>query len=219
LTQELAGKVAIITGGAKGLGRGAVELFVAEGAQVVVADVDVGAGEALAASLGLAVRFRRTDVSRRDEVEALVAFAVAEFGGLHVMFNNAGVTDEATGRLLDDDFGAFERVMAVNVLGVMLGVQAAGRHMAKHGGGSIINTSSIGGLASGFGFPIYRAAKAGVVSFTKSAAIELGEHLIRVNCICPGNIPTDLGSFQAPTPGRCSSPGSGARRARSRPTW
>ncbi|CAN7599014.1 SDR family NAD(P)-dependent oxidoreductase [Phenylobacterium sp. LjRoot219] len=201
MTQELAGKVAVITGGAKGLGRGAVELFVAEGAQVVVADVDVAAGAALAETLGSAVRFRRADVSRREEVEALVAFAVAEFGGLQVMFNNAGVTDEATGRLLDDDFGAFERVMAVNVLGVMLGTQAAARHMARHGGGSIINTASIGGLASGYGFPVYRAAKAGVVSFTKSAAIELGEHLIRVNCICPGNIPTDLGTFQAPAPG------------------
>ena len=91
--------------------------------------------------------------------------------------------------------------MHVNVLGVMLGTQLAARHMAKNGGGSIVNTSSIGGLKSGHGLPIYRAAKAGIVHFSKSAAIELGEYLIRVNCICPGNIPTEMGTFAAPAPG------------------
>jgi NAD(P)-dependent dehydrogenase (short-subunit alcohol dehydrogenase family) len=201
MTQELDGKVAIITGAAKGLGRGSVELFVQEGARVVIADVDDENGLELASRLGNAVRFRHTDVSDRAEVQALVDFAVSKFGGLHVMFNNAGLSDNSFGRLLDDDFAQFDRVMKVNVLGVMLGTQIAARHMAKHGGGSIINTSSIGGLRSGYGFPIYRASKASIVNFTTTAAIELGEHLIRVNCICPGNIPTDMGTFAAPAPG------------------
>lgn len=201
MTQELAGKVAIVTGGANGLGRATVELFVQEGARVVIADVDATRGEELAASLGAAARFRRTDVSKREEVEALVAFAVAEFGGLHIMFNNAGITDNSFGRLLDEQFARFEPVVNVNILGVMLGTQIAARHMAKHGGGSIINTSSIGGMRAGHGFFVYRASKAAIISFTECAAIELGEHLIRVNAISPGNIPTELGTYAAPAPG------------------
>jgi NAD(P)-dependent dehydrogenase (short-subunit alcohol dehydrogenase family) len=201
VANELAGKVAIVTGGANGLGRGTVELFVEEGAKVVIADIDEGRGRALCVALGPATRFKQTDVSKREAVQALVDFALAEFGDLHIMFNNAGVSDVSYGRLLDEDFVHFERVMYVNVLGVMLGTQIAARHMAKHAGGSIINTASIAGVRSGHGFPTYRAAKAGVIHFTKSAAIELGEHLIRVNCICPGNIPTDMGTFAAPAPG------------------
>ena len=201
MSNELAGKVAIITGGANGIGRGTVEVFVQEGAKVVIADLDEERGNRLCASLGTAVRFKRTDVSQRQDVQALVDYTLTEFGALHVMFNNAGVTDNSHGSLLDNDFAPFERVMRVNVLGVMLGTQIAARHMVKHGGGSIINTSSIGGVTSGHGFPTYRAAKAGIIQFTKSAAIELGPQLVRVNCICPGNIPTDLGTFQTPEPG------------------
>lgn len=201
VSNELAGKVAIITGGANGIGRGTVEVFVQEGAKVVIADLDEERGNRLCASLGTAVRFKRTDVSQRQDVQALVDYTLTEFGALHVMFNNAGVTDNSHGSLLDNDFAPFERVMRVNVLGVMLGTQIAARHMVKHGGGSIINTSSIGGVKSGHGFPTYRAAKAGIIQFTKSAAIELGPQLVRVNCICPGNIPTDLGTFQTPEPG------------------
>jgi NAD(P)-dependent dehydrogenase (short-subunit alcohol dehydrogenase family) len=198
---ELKDRIAIITGGANGLGRATVELFIRQGAQVVIADLDEKRGSDLAKSAGPAARFRRTDVSRRDEVEALVSFAVAEFGGLHIMFNNAGISDNSYGRLLDETFTPFERVMNVNVLGVMLGTQIAARHMAKHDGGSIINTASIAGVRPGHGFPMYRAAKAAVINFTQSAAVELGEYLIRVNCICPGNIPTDLGTYAAPEPG------------------
>lgn len=201
MTQELTGKVAIVTGAAKGIGRAAAELFVREGAKVVIADVDNDSGRKVAAQLGEAARYLHTDVSNRAEVQALVDLAIAEFGGLHVMLNNAGLSDNSVGRLLDDDFAQFQRVMSVNVLGVMLGTQIAGRHMASNGGGSIINVSSIGGLRSGYGFPIYRASKASIVNFTTTAAIELGEHLIRVNCICPGNIPTDMGTFAAPASG------------------
>src|SRR5262249_50732119 len=146
-------------------------------------------------------RFKLTDVSKRDQVQALVDFAIAEFGGLHVMFNNAGVSDLSYGKLLDDDFGRFELVMQVNVLGVMLGTQIAARHMANHGGGSIINTASIAGVKAGYGFPVYRAAKAGIIHFTKTAAIELGSQLVRVNCICPGNIQTQMGTFATPPQG------------------
>lgn len=198
---ELSGKVAIVTGGANGIGRGTVELFVEEGAKVVIADIDEEGGRTLCARLGPDTRFKRADVSKRADIQALVDFAVAEFGGLHIMFNNAGLSDVSYGRLLEDDFVHFERVMQVNVLGVMLGTQIAARHMSRSGGGSIINTSSIGGLKCGHGLPIYRAAKAGVIHFTQSAAVELGEFLIRVNCLCPGNIPTDMGTFAAPVPG------------------
>lgn len=201
MSQELAGKVAIITGGANGLGRGTAELFIEEGARVVIADVDEARGRQLADRLGPAARFKRTDVASREDVQALVDFAVAEFGGLHVMNNNAGAPDNSFGPMLEQDFAQFDRVMKVNLLGVMLGTQIAGRHMAANGGGSIINTSSIGGVNAGWGFTMYRAAKAAVINFTKLAAIELGEHLVRVNCLCPGNILTEMAGYAAPEPG------------------
>jgi len=192
---EMAGKVAIVTGGARGLGEAMVELIAEEGGSVVIADLREDEGQALAARLGGAVHFRRTDVSSRDDVQALVDFAVAEFGGLHAMVNNAGLTDNMFGPLLDADFGVFETIMGVNVLGTMLGTQIAARHMAANGGGAVVNISSISGVRPGFGFPVYRASKAAVMNFTQSAASELGKHLVRVNCICPGNIPTEMGAF------------------------
>jgi NAD(P)-dependent dehydrogenase (short-subunit alcohol dehydrogenase family) len=197
MADALAGKVAIITGGARGLGRGMAELFAEEGARVVIADLREEEGRALAQALGETARYRQADVSDRVSVQALVDFAVSEFGGLDAICNNAGLSDEAYGSLLDADFAAFERVMAVNVKGVMLGTQIAARHMARHGGGSIINVSSISGVQPGFGFFNYRASKAAVINFSQTAAIELGQHLIRVNCICPGNIPTEMGTYAA----------------------
>jgi NAD(P)-dependent dehydrogenase (short-subunit alcohol dehydrogenase family) len=191
MAHELAGKVAIVTGGASGIGRATVELFVEEGAQVVIADVDAERGEELAAGLGAAAAFQRTDVADADEVQALVDFAVARFGGLHVMFNNAGIRSSIR-RFLDDDLADFPRVMAVNLFGVMIGSQRAARHMAKNGGGSIINNSSIGGIQAGRGVSNYRAAKAAVIHFTKSIAVDLGEYGIRVNAIAPGLIATAM---------------------------
>jgi NAD(P)-dependent dehydrogenase (short-subunit alcohol dehydrogenase family) len=192
VVDELAGKVAIVTGGASGIGRGTVERFVAEGAQVVIADIEADRGEALAAELGADALFRRTDVSDPEQVGALVAATVEKFGGLHVMVNNAGVSSTMHRRFLDDDLADFQRVMAVNVLGVMTGTRDAARHMAAHGGGSIINMTSIGGIQAGGGVMTYRASKAAVIQFTKSAAIELAYYEIRVNAIAPGNIPTPL---------------------------
>ncbi len=195
MANEMAGKVAIVTGGARGLGQGMVEVFVEEGAKVVIADLRDEEGQALADKLGSNVRYFRTDVSQRDQVQALVDYTVSTFGGLHAMCNNAGLSDNLFGPLLDADLSMFDKIMAVNVMGVMLGTQIAARHMAKNGGGSIINTSSISGIQPGFGFFTYRASKAAVVNFTKSAAIELGPNLIRVNCICPGNIPSEMGAY------------------------
>ena len=192
MVNELVGKVAIVTGGASGIGRGTVEKFAAEGARVVIADVETDKGEELATALGQDAFFQRTEVSDPEQVAALVAAAVEKFGGLHVMVNNAGVSGTMHRRLLDDDLADFHRIMAVNVLGVMAGTRDAARHMAAHGGGSIINVTSIGGIQAGGGVMTYRASKAAVIQFTKSSAIELAHYEIRVNAIAPGNIPTRL---------------------------
>lgn len=191
VVNELDGKVAIVTGAASGIGRGLAERFVAEGARVVIADVDTDRGEELAKSLGVNAAFRQTDVSDPEQVGALVSGAVEKFGGLHVMVNNAGISSPLR-KLLDDDLADFHRVMGVNVLGVMAGTRDAARHMADHGGGSIINITSIGGIQAGGGVMIYRASKAAVIQFTKAAAIELAYHDIRVNAIAPGSIPTPI---------------------------
>jgi NAD(P)-dependent dehydrogenase (short-subunit alcohol dehydrogenase family) len=191
VVNELAGKVAIVTGGAAGIGRGTVERFVAEGARVVIADVDADSGAALAEALGANAFFVRTDVSKPEQVGELIAATVEKFGGLHVMVNNAGISG-AMHRLLDDDLADFQRIMSVNVLGVMAGTRDAARYMSNHGGGSIINVSSIGGMQAGGGVMVYRASKAAVIQFTKSAAIELAHYEIRANVIAPGNIPTML---------------------------
>jgi NAD(P)-dependent dehydrogenase (short-subunit alcohol dehydrogenase family) len=192
--EELAGKVAVVTGGASGIGRATVERFVAEGARVVVADVDASAGEALVATLGEAAAYVATDVADAEQVQALVDTTVARFGGLHVMVNNAGVAS-AMVRFLHDDLSDFTRVMNVNVLGVMLGTQRAARHMKEHGGGSIVNCASIAGITAGAGLATYRASKAAVIHLTKSMAVDLAPYGIRVNAVAPGNIETAMTTY------------------------
>lgn len=189
---ELAGKVAVVTGGASGLGEGLVRRFAAEGARVVFGDVDAARGRAVADELGTATMFLAGDVTDMSQIAALVDAAVAEFGGLHVMVNNAGISGTMHRRFLDDDLADFDAVMRINLRAVMAGTRDAARHMADNGGGSIINLTSIGGIQAGGGVQTYRASKAAVIQFTKSVAIELAHHEIRVNAIAPGNIRTAI---------------------------
>ncbi len=124
----------------------------------------------------------------------LVEFAVGHFGGLHVMFNNAGISSSFR-RLLQNDLRDFERVMAVNLFGVMVGSRCAARHMAEHGGGSIVNTTSMGALTGGPLPLVYRTSKAAVIQFSRSIASDLAEFDIRVNCIAPGHIDTGITNY------------------------
>jgi NAD(P)-dependent dehydrogenase (short-subunit alcohol dehydrogenase family) len=192
MTGELAGKVAVVTGGASGLGEGLARRFAAEGAKVLIGDIDQNSGAALAADIGANAHFIAADVSEMEQVSGLVAEAIERFGGLHVMVNNAGVSGKMHFRFLDDDLADFDQVMRINVRAVMAGTRDAARHMKQHGGGSIINLTSIGGIQAGGGVQTYRASKAAVIQFTKAAAIELAHHEIRVNAIAPGNIRTAI---------------------------
>ena len=188
---EFEGKVAIVTGGASGIGRATVETLRQRGASVVIADVRDGDGTELARALGARARFDLVDVSDPEQIAALVERTVADLGGVDIMVNNAAVSSPLRS-LLDDDLADFHRIMSVNVLGVMAGTKFAARHMADHAGGSIVNMTSIGGILAGGGVMTYRASKAAVIQFTKSAAIELAHYEIRVNAIAPGNIRTAI---------------------------
>lgn len=194
-SQELAGKVAIVTGGAGGIGTATAELLVAEGASVVIADVDGDRGQELAGQIGEAAAFSRTDVSDADEVQALVDFAVERFGGLDIMFNNAGI-GSALKRFLSDDLEDFSHIMGVNLFGVIAGAQRAARYMKDNGGGSIINNASIAAINAGAGMISYRASKAAVAHVTKCMAIDLAPYGIRVNCLTPAHIRTGITTYE-----------------------
>lgn len=186
---RLEGKVAVITGGASGIGEASVRLFVEEGAEVVVADIQDERGRRLAAELG--VEYVHADVTREDDVEAAVSHAVDAYDRLDCMFNNAGIAG-AVNPIESVTVEAFDRTVAVLLRGVFLGVKHAAPVMRSQGGGSIINTASIAANRAGYGNHIYSAAKAGVVQLTRSVAMELGEDGVRVNCILPGFIPTPM---------------------------
>ncbi len=196
--QDLQGRIAIVTGGASGIGRATVELFVAEGARVVFADVNAESGAQLAASLGAAARYRQVDVTRQEELQGLVDFTVAEFGGLDILFNNAGISGTQYPRFLDDDLADFRRVIDTNLYSVMVGSRCAGRYMSRHGGGVIINNASIAGVLPGQALMSYRVSKAALIHFSKCLAIDLAEYGIRVNCLAPGHIRTPLTAYAEP---------------------
>jgi NAD(P)-dependent dehydrogenase (short-subunit alcohol dehydrogenase family) len=200
---RLQNKVAVVTGGASGMGRATVMRFLAEGAKVVVADFNGATGEdtlaeATRAGYADAVRFIRTDVAREADIEAMVGCAVDAFGGLDIVFNNAGVGG-AIGPLTETTVEDWDYTFDVLAKGVFLGIKHAARVMRRQGrGGSIINTASIAGLSGDGGPLVYSAAKAAVISLSQSAAVELARDRIRVNAICPGFIATPLAQGRNP---------------------
>jgi len=189
---RLDGKVAVITGATSGIGLRTAEIFVAEGARIVVAGRRAGEGEALAKRLGANCVFRQTDVTVEEQMRALIGQAVEKFGRIDCLFNNAGGPAQ-TGGIEGLEVARFDAAMATLVRSVMLGMKHAAPHMRRQGSGSIINNGSIAGRLAGFSSSVvYGAAKAAVIHLTKCVAMELGEAGIRVNSISPGAIATGI---------------------------
>jgi NAD(P)-dependent dehydrogenase (short-subunit alcohol dehydrogenase family) len=189
---RLDGKVAVITGATSGIGLRTAEVFVAEGAKIVVAGRRVPEGEALAKKLGANCIFRPTDVMVEEQIRALIDLSVEKFGRLDCLFNNAGGPAQVGG-IEGLDAARFDAGMASLVRSVMLGMKHAAPHMRKQGSGSIINNGSIAGRLAGYSTSlVYGAAKAAVIHLTKCVAMELGEVGIRVNSISPGVIATGI---------------------------
>jgi NAD(P)-dependent dehydrogenase (short-subunit alcohol dehydrogenase family) len=191
VTDRLANKIALITGAASGIGLGAVELFIAEGAQVVAADVQDEKGAMLEQRFPGKVVYAHCDVTQESDIEAAVARAKSECGGLDILFNNAG-HGGAIGAVEETDAAAWDATFALLVRAVILGMKHAVPLMKARGGGSIVNTASIAGLQAGWGPIAYSTAKAAVIHLTKVTAAELSPQNIRVNAICPGLIATSI---------------------------
>ena len=188
---RLEGKVAVITGGASGIGAATVRRFVEEGARVMFGDLQDGPGEELAASLGAAAAYRHANVAHEADVAALIGAAADRWGTVDVVFNNAGFVG-ATGSLEDTSEAEYDLTMNVLLKSVFFGIKHAAPLMKGQGSGSIVSTSSVCGITPSIGTHLYNVAKAGVVMMTKSLALELAEWNIRVNCICPGYVATGL---------------------------
>jgi NAD(P)-dependent dehydrogenase (short-subunit alcohol dehydrogenase family) len=187
---ELDGKVAVITGAGSGMARASTQVFVREGARVLAADIS-GREEETAAELGDAVVPCRCDVTDEASVEAMFKAALEAFGRVDAVLNVAGIGGAQ--RLADITMDEYDRIMAVDLKGVLLGTKHGINAMLPNGSGVILNWSSIGGMnASDMPTSVYSAAKAGVISFTKAAAIEYGPKGIRANAICPGFIETEM---------------------------
>lgn len=194
MTDRLQGKVALITGAASGIGAGAARLFHANGATVVLSDMQEGPGGAIARELGDRARFIRADVTSEADIAAAVDFAVSEFGGLDIMVNNAGVVG-AVGGIAQTPLEDWNRTIAILLTGVFLGTKHAARVMIPARKGSILSIASTAGVIGGLGPHAYTAAKHGVVGLTKSAASELAQYGVRVNAVAPGNTVTAMTAF------------------------
>ncbi|XP_057497716.1 short-chain dehydrogenase reductase 2a-like isoform X1 [Actinidia eriantha] len=191
---RLEGKIAIVTGGARGIGEATVRLFARHGAKVVIGDVEDAIGNALANSLAPLVTYVHCDVSLEEDIENLVNSTISRYGHLDILVNNAGVLGNQSKHksILDFDVNEFDRVMSVNVRGVALGMKHAARVMIPRGGGCIISMASVAGVMGGLGPHTYTASKHAIVGLTKNSACELGRYGIRVNCISPFGVATSM---------------------------
>jgi meso-butanediol dehydrogenase/(S,S)-butanediol dehydrogenase/diacetyl reductase len=199
VSDRFGGEVALITGGASGIGAATVRRMAEEGAQVMICDIQVEPGEALAKELGETVQFRATDVRDSSQVEAATHATVERFGRLDVLFNNAGAG--VAGQAPDVDPGAWHDIFALNVHSIFYGCRAAIPHMRRGGGGAIVNTASISGIGADYGLGPYNATKGAVINYTRSLAIDHGRDHIRVNAICPGPVETALTAPLLSVPG------------------
>jgi len=188
---RLEGKIALITGAASGIGLGTVERFIAEGAFVLAADIQDDRGAQLEQRFGSRLRYARCDVTRPGDIAAAVGSAVEAFGGLDILFNNAGGVGTRSG-VEDADLDGWRATYDLLFFSVVEGVRAATPHMRARGGGSVINTSSITALQAGYGPIAYSTAKAAVMHYSRLAAAELSRHRIRINAILPGFIATSI---------------------------
>lgn len=188
---RLDGRVAAITGGASGIGAGTVRRFVEEGAKVLIADLDAEKGAALAAELGAATAFLRTDVSKEEDIASMISETTDRFGRIDTLYNNAGFGG-ALGPIESTSLADYDLTMDVLLKSVFLGMKHVAPVMKAQGSGSIISTASVAGIRVGYAPHLYSVAKCAVIHLTKTVALELGEHGIRVNAICPGFIATPL---------------------------
>ncbi|XP_021867077.1 secoisolariciresinol dehydrogenase [Spinacia oleracea] len=187
---RLEGKVALITGAASGIGKATAIKFVENGAKVVIADIQHELGQNLAKELGSSASFVACDVTKEADISSAIDFSVSRYGQLDIMYNNAGIACRTPPSITDLDLDAFDRVMSINVRGVVAGIKHASRVMIPRKKGCILCTASVTGIMGGMAQPTYSISKSAVVGVVKSVSAELSKHGIRINCISPFAIPT-----------------------------